>query len=99
MKTLGQVANRFLFETARVRVWEMSLEPGESSDFHQHELPYLLCILEGESIDADYEDGRSLHFPIHPGMVLYVEPGSRETAVNRSSVLFREILIELKPET
>ncbi len=95
-KKLGNVANRFLFENDSVRVWEMSLEPGESSDFHQHTLPYLLCILEGETIDADYEDGRSLRFPMRPGQVVYVEPGSRETAVNRSAVRFREILIELK---
>ncbi|MGH7820558.1 MAG: cupin domain-containing protein [Candidatus Binatia bacterium] len=95
-KTPGNVANRFLFENERARVWEMRLEPGESSDFHEHTLPYLLCILEGETIDADYEDGRSLRFPIQPGQVVYVEPGNRETAVNRSPVRFREILIELK---
>jgi mannose-6-phosphate isomerase-like protein (cupin superfamily) len=95
-RKLGNVANHFLFENERVRVWEMLLEPGEASDFHQHELPYLLCILEGDNIDADYEDGRSLNFPLKPGQVVYVEPGNRETAVNRSSVRFREILIELK---
>jgi hypothetical protein len=30
------------------------------------------------------------------GVVSYVDPGRRETAINRSSVRFREILIELK---
>jgi quercetin dioxygenase-like cupin family protein len=95
-KKLGNVANRFLFENDRVRVWEMQLEPGESSDFHEHRHPYLLCIIDGESIDADYEDGRTLKFPIEPGQVMFVEPGNRETAVNRSPVCFREILIEIK---
>jgi quercetin dioxygenase-like cupin family protein len=95
-KPLGNVANRFLFENERVRVWEMALEPGESSDLHEHRLPYVLCILEGESIDADYEDGRTLAFPVAPGQVVYVEPGNREIAVNRSGVRFREILIEIK---
>ena len=46
--------------------------------------------------DADLEDGRTLHLPVEPGRVFYVPPGSRETAVNRSQVRFREILIELK---
>lgn len=93
---LGDVANRFLFENERVKVWRMELDPGESSDFHEHTLPYLICVVAGESIDADLEDGRTLQFPVEPGKVFFVAPGGRETAVNRSSVPFREILIELK---
>jgi hypothetical protein len=95
-RKLGNVANRLLFENERVRVWRMDRAPGESSDFHEHTLPYLLCILEGESIDADLEDGRTIHLPVESGKVFYVPPGARETAVNRSTVPFREILIELK---
>ena len=95
-RPLGDVANRFLFENERVRVWQMDLAPGESSDFHEHRLPYVLCILEGESIDADLEDGRTLHIPVEAGRVFFVPPGGRETAVNRSGVRFREILVELK---
>jgi hypothetical protein len=34
---------------------------------------------------------------VKPGQVFFVEPGSRETAVNRSGTRFREFLIELKP--
>ena len=93
---LGNVANHLLFENERVRVWRMELAPGEASDFHEHTLPYLLCIVEGESIDADFEDGRTLHLPVEPGKVFFVPAGARETAVNRSTVRFREILIELK---
>jgi mannose-6-phosphate isomerase-like protein (cupin superfamily) len=92
----GNVANHFLFENDRVRVWEMKLDPGEASEFHEHRLPYILCILEGEQIDADYPDGSTMSFPIEPGQVVYIEPGNRETAVNRSHTRFREILIELK---
>ena len=95
-RKLGDVANRFVFEDERVRIWEMKLEPGEQSDFHEHSLPYVLCILEGESIDADLEDGRTFKIPVEPGKVLSLPPGGRETAVNRSGVRFREILIELK---
>ncbi len=95
-RKLGDVANRFLFENERVRIWEMDLAPGECSAFHEHRLPYVLCIVEGESIDADLEDGRTIHIPVEPGKFLYVPAGGRETAVNRSPVRFREILIELK---
>ena len=92
---LGDVATRLLFENDRVKVWEMLLEPGDASARHEHTLDYLLCVLEGESIDADTDDG-SVRIPVEPGTVLYVGRGGIETAVNRGPTRFREILIELK---
>ncbi len=92
----GDVATEFVFENEYVRVWRMDLAPGESSDFHTHELPYLMCTIEGESIDADFSDGKSLSLPVAPGNVLFVPPGNSEVAVNRSQVRFREFLIEIK---
>ncbi len=93
---LGEVATTLLFENDHVKVWEMLLEPGQASDRHRHELPYLLCILEGTSIDAETSSGRRLHIPVQPGTVFFVPPGATETAVNASDTRFREILIELK---
>jgi mannose-6-phosphate isomerase-like protein (cupin superfamily) len=93
---LGNVATRLLFENERVKVWEMRLEPGESSDLHRHGLDYVLCILEGTSIDADRPDGTSDSFPVKPGQAVFVPRGGTERAVNRSATRFREILIELK---
>src|SRR5207245_11642296 len=72
---LGNVATRLLFENERVKVWEMRLEPGESSDLHRHTLDYLLYILEGASIDADRPDGESLRFPVEPGQLFFVPRG------------------------
>ena len=95
-RELGQVADRVIFENERVRIWEMTLEPGEPSDFHEHTLDYLLCIIEGESIDADFEGGQSIKIPVQPGTTIFVPKGNREVAVNRSGVRYREILIELK---
>jgi mannose-6-phosphate isomerase-like protein (cupin superfamily) len=93
---LGDVANRFKFENERVKVWEMLLEPGESSDLHHHSMDYMLIILEGESIDADFDNGKTIQLPVHAGQVIYVPKGNTETAINRSKVRYREILIELK---
>lgn len=94
--TLGDVATKFLFENESVKVWEMLLEPGESSDLHRHDFEYFFVVLEGESIDADFAGGKSIHLPVTPGQVIYVPPGNTETAVNRSEVRYREILVELK---
>jgi hypothetical protein len=95
-KKLGDVANQLLFENEHVKVWKMDLAPGEASDFHEHTLPYVLCVVEGDTVDAEFENGKSMTIPVKPDQVYFVEPGSRETAVNRSQTRFREFLIELK---
>ena len=101
---VGDVASRLLFENDRVKIWEMKLEPGESSQPHRHGYEYFFVVLEGESIDADFIDcrldpslsGKSIQLPVEPGKVFYVKPGNSETAVNRSPTRYREILVELK---
>jgi len=93
---LGDVATKLLFENERVKVWEMRLAPGDASDLHRHDLPYFFVVIEGESIDADFEGGKSIRIPVEPGKVIFVPPGNTETAVNRSSVPYYEILVELK---
>jgi quinol monooxygenase YgiN len=93
---LGDIATKVLFENDLVRVWEMRLQPGESSAWHRHDLPYLLCIVAGASIDVDPKGRRSYCVPVRSGEVLFVQPGETERAVNRSQELFHEILIELK---
>lgn len=92
----GNVATRLLVENDRVKIWEMLLEPGESSDLHEHTMDYILCILEGTSVDADPPDGETFHARVQPGKVFYVKRGGIERAVNRSDTRFREIVIELK---
>ena len=61
-----------------------------------HDLDYMLCVIEGESIDADFAGGKSIRLPMEPGSFLFVPRGNTETAVNRSEKRYRELLIELK---
>jgi len=95
-RPLGNVANKLLFENELVRVWEMDLAPGERSDRHRHDLPYLLCVLEGSRVDAEVEGSGRVELPVQPGSVFFVPPGATETAINPTRGRFREILIELK---
>src|SRR2546423_8015477 len=41
----GPVGNRILFENDLVRVWEISLEPGDHLPLHSHALPYLVVTI------------------------------------------------------
>lgn len=93
---LGNVATRLILENERVKIWEMDLAPGASSDLHEHTLDYCMCIVEGTSIDADPVGREPFRIAVSPGDVFWVERGGVERAVNRSPVRFREILIEVK---
>lgn len=93
---LGDVATRLLFENETVKVWEMTLAPGEASALHRHDHPYVMCVLEGSRIDADIVGKGRLQIPVQPGSVLFVPPGETERARNGTNQPFREILIELK---
>jgi quercetin dioxygenase-like cupin family protein len=93
---LGDVATRVLFENDLVKVWEMTLAPGETSALHRHDRPYLMCIVEGSRIDAEMVGKGHVQIPVQPGSVLFVPPGETERAINGTSTPFREILIELK---
>jgi mannose-6-phosphate isomerase-like protein (cupin superfamily) len=96
---LGDVATKLLFENDEVKVWELLLEPGEASDPHHHHHPYFFVVIEGESIDADFPNGKSIQIPVEPNKVIFVPGGNTETAVNRSRVRYREILVELVTTT
>lgn len=102
-RRLGDVATKVLFENDRVKVWELALAPGESSDTHEHHHDYLLVQLEGDKITGDFEPDTNGEFPpglvegdVAPGNVFYTTKGGIETARNTGTTPYREILIELK---
>ena len=62
----GCVGQELLSETRRVRIWSLSLEPGERLPFHRHVLDYFwTCHSHGKG-EYYYEDGQIIektHFP------------------------------------
>jgi quercetin dioxygenase-like cupin family protein len=44
----GDIANRFLFQNDRVKVWSLDLAPGEASAWHCHDRDYVIVVLESD---------------------------------------------------
>jgi hypothetical protein len=102
-RTLGDVGTKVLFENERVKVWELALEPGESTDVHEHFNDYLLIQLEGDKIAGIFEEDTHGEYPpgtvegdVSYGNVFYTHKGGVETAKNTGTKPYREILVELK---
>ena len=46
-----EVATTLLLENDRVRIWDLTLEPGERAPFHCHAVPYFfVCVAGGEAV-------------------------------------------------
>ena len=53
----GKIATRIIFENETVRVWDLTLEPNEATDWHQHEVDYMFVVLENGHVQTEYIDG------------------------------------------
>ena len=97
---IGNVANHVLLEDENLRIWEMKLEPGESSDLHHHDHDYYLVILSGDLVAGIPPKSTGMDAfvgKVPPqGNTVRVPKGGTEWALNVGKKTYHEILIELK---
>lgn len=97
---LGGVGTEVLYEDDDVKIWELTLEPGETSDLHHHEHDYFLVIDSGDLVAGVMPEGGPMDWfigKIPPqGNTVRVPKGNTEWAYNVGQKRYHEILIELK---
>ena len=93
---LGAVANRFLFENDQVRVWNLDLAPGESSDWHVHDLAYITIVIDPGQLrrEADGSAPEDLSYPV--GETHYRPAEGAHRMTNTGTKRYMNVLIELK---
>jgi len=98
--SLGGVGTEVLYEDDDVKIWELSLEPGEASDLHHHEHDYFLVVDSGDLVAGVMPKGGPMDWfvgKIPPqGNTVRVPKGNTEWAVNVGKKRYHEVLIELK---
>jgi len=106
---MAEVATTKLFENEQIAMWEMVLEPGQSSGLHTHERPYVFSVFEGSTIEitdaqgksccsVNMETGSAMHFQFEGQELVCGDiriPATHE-AHNRGNTRFREVLVETK---
>ena len=95
-RPLGQVGTRVLLENDRVRIWELALAPGESSDWHHHTLDYITVGLTSSQMRREMEDGTGDETNPTVGDVRYAGAHQPHVVTNIGTTPHRNILIELK---
>jgi hypothetical protein len=94
-----QVATSVLFENGRVRVWEMTLAPGQASDWHTHLHDYVFVNLTPAKISLKVSDREPISRRLDDGFAQYVAVGpdgeAQHQLINAGDTPLRQILIEL----
>lgn len=97
----GRVGQELLSETDAVRVWRISLAPGERVGFHRHVLNYFWVAINagrsrsnyatGETRDAEYQAGDVRHFRFAEGeYMLHDLSNTGETELIFTTVEFKD---------
>lgn len=106
---MPDIATKKLFENEKVAVWEMLLEPGESSGVHTHSRDYFFYVIDGSTAEVSDKEGGSLgKFELNAGDIMSFRLEGRDivagdlrlpathSARNIGSTRYREILVETK---
>ena len=98
--TLREVGHRIVLENEHVRIWEVSLAPGETHEFHIHYHPYIVISLGGgtNEVETIFGDKRATYEPT--GATVFIDgmrPVHRLT--NKAKISYLSRLIELKHVT
>jgi len=100
----SEVGTRLLFENERVRVWDLRLAPGESTDVHRHGSDYFYVVIgDGnlQRIGDDGSEGPSRQMQDGEVHFRHVDGQDIHAARNVGPAPWRNIVVELKdgPDT
>ena len=78
----GWVGSRLVSETEKVRVWSLSLAPGERTHFHRHVLDYFWTAVTGGKARSHYGDGSVAETTYEAGETRHMHFGRGEFMVH-----------------
>lgn len=94
---MGDVGTKLIFENERVKVWELTLLPGEALGPHTHEHDYLILPIDGSTMEVTHHTSGAVDLSEYPGgVVIYREQGDTHTAKNIGHARYHQLLVELK---
>jgi predicted metal-dependent enzyme (double-stranded beta helix superfamily) len=92
----GAVGQEVLLENDRVRVWHITLAPGETQPLHHHGLPYVVVAVSGASNVIHTAAGERIEVAEETGAVVFREPGQTHMLTNAGDTTYVGRIIELK---
>jgi predicted metal-dependent enzyme (double-stranded beta helix superfamily) len=92
----GPVGQEIMLDNDRVRVWHITLAPGETQPLHHHGLPYVVVAVNGASNVIHTAAGERLEVAEETCAVVFREPGQTHKLTNAGDTTYVGRIIELK---
>jgi quercetin dioxygenase-like cupin family protein len=92
---MTDVGTKLIFENERVKIWEFTLQPGETTGLHTHQHDYFFYPIEGGTLEVTRASGIT-QATLDVGKVYYRSKGDTHDACNIDGHRYHEILVELK---
>ena len=93
---MADVGTRLIFENDRVKVWEFTLEPGQSIGFHTHTHDYLILPIESSTVEVSRPGQPTQAGEYAAGTVIWRDKGETHDAKNVGPHRYHQLLVELK---
>lgn len=95
-RELGDVGTHFEYENEHAKVWQLVLEPGQSSDWHHHATQYFFIVTEPGTLRAEHDDGTVSERPYKLGEVVTGQKDAIHRVTNVGTARYSNAIIELK---
>ena len=93
------VGTKLLFETGRVKVWEIALAPGERAPFHRHVHPYFYVCVDAGRVRTRFPNGFYAEGDEEVGNVAFMEHSQENPGIhdleNTGDTTIRYTTVEL----
>lgn len=94
--TVGPDIYRKVLENERIRLLEVTFEPGARIGSHSHP-DHAAYVIEGGKLDITGADGKQESYDLEPGQAVWM-PAQTHSAVNTGNTRVKLLVVELKPE-
>lgn len=95
-QVLGAVGQEIMLENDRVRIWHITLAPGETQPLHHHGLPYVVIAVQGARHVIHTAAGERIDVEEETGGVVFREPGQTHMLTNVGDSVYIGRIVELK---
>ena len=92
----GKIATGILLDNEHVTVWDLTLAPGEATDWHQHTMDYMFIVIENGKVRTEYINGDIQNQDDKPGKIDFRKKDIPHRLVNMDVCAYKNIVIEFK---
>jgi predicted metal-dependent enzyme (double-stranded beta helix superfamily) len=93
---LSPVGQKIMLENDKVRIWHISLAPGETQPLHHHGLAYVVVAVQGARNVIHTAAGERIEVTEEAGGVVFREPGQTHMLTNAGDTVYIGRIVELK---